>query len=55
MKIPKLLLQTMLVAVTTGTLCSCEKQKLEKNQTPVIKKQVQTNNNPGSWIACGMG
>lgn len=54
MKLPKTLLTAMLVAVTAGTISSCEKPNADATKkTP--KQKTETQNNTGNCPACGMG
>jgi hypothetical protein len=52
MKISKILLHAMVVALATGTISSCQKQKLEKSKKAATEKPKP---NPESCPACGMG
>ena len=54
MKLSKSLLQAMLVAVTAGTIISCEKPKVDDGKKPVIEK-AKPGSIPQSCPACGMG
>lgn len=57
MKLSKTLLSAMLVAVTTGTLISCEKARPDEDKKPAVQnpKSVPESNVPGGCPACGMG
>lgn len=54
MKLSKTLLQAMLVAVTAGTIISCEKPNVNGAKKATIKKSATDS----TWLncpACGMG
>ena len=54
MKLPKSLIKAMLVAVTAGTISSCEKPVADATKkTP--KQKTETQNNTGYCPNCGMG
>ena len=57
MKLSKSLLQAMLVAVTAGTIISCEKPAvIEGKKAPLHKTGIApTDSIPGGCPACGMG
>ena len=61
MKIPKYILQAMLVAVASGGVISCSKPKAEDVSKPGVhstKGNATTDQNtptPGNCPACGMG
>lgn len=61
MKVPKSILQAMLVALTTGAIVSCEKPRAEDLSTPgVSSPKGHSNTDQGTTIpvgcpACGMG
>lgn len=54
MKIPKSILQAMLIAVTAGAVVSCEKPKKDEVAKPAIHN-TKTDSPPVSCPACGMG
>jgi hypothetical protein len=54
MKISKSLLNAMLVAVTAGTIISCQKPKVDDGKKPTIEKPGK-GGVPVSCPACGMG
>ncbi|MEP7109002.1 MAG: hypothetical protein ABI760_13500 [Ferruginibacter sp.] len=54
MKISKLLLHAMLVAVTTGIISSCEKPTVDGDKKPKTEKS-KTGSTPDGCPACGMG
>jgi hypothetical protein len=54
MKLSKSLLRAMLVAVTAGTIISCEKPKVDEGKKPAIQKS-NPGNIPEGCPACGMG
>lgn len=54
MKLSKLLLQAMVVAIAAGTISSCKKENLEKIKKTVTGKPKPTNT-PEPCPACGMG
>ena len=61
MKIPKYILQAMLVAVASGGVISCSKPKAEEVSKPGVHspkgnaKTDQTATTPDNCPACGMG
>ncbi len=54
MKLPKSILQAMLIAVTTGAVASCEKPKKDEVTKPSIH-HTKADSTPASCPACGMG
>lgn len=54
MKLSKSILQAMVVAVTVGTICSCEKPAADEGKKTSIEKSKSVNA-PGGCPACGMG
>ena len=54
MKLPKTLLTAMLIAVTTGTICSCEKPVADATKKSV-KQKLETQGNTNNCPGCGMG
>ena len=59
MKLSKSLLQAMLIAVTAGTIISCEKPKFSEGKKAILQNP-KTDTIPGDSIpegcpACGMG
>ena len=60
MKLSKTLLQAMMVAVTAGTISSCEKPKVDDGKKPTLEKSKpddtpSTGSTPLNCPACGMG
>ena len=59
MKLPNSLLKAMLVAITTGTIISCEKAKINEGKKATIQNSktdtIPGNNFPDGCPACGMG
>jgi len=54
MKLSKSLLQAMLIAVTAGTIISCEKPKVDEGKKPATENS-KAGNEPQCCPACGMG
>ena len=54
MKLSKSLLRAMLIAVTAGTIISCEKPKVDEGKKPTTEKS-QAGSEPQGCPACGMG
>ena len=54
MKLSKSLLQAMLIAITAGTIISCEKPKVDEGKKPTTEKP-KAGSEPQSCPACGMG
>lgn len=54
MKLSKSILQAILVAVTAGTIISCEKASVDEGKKPDIQNP-KTGNIPEGCPACGMG
>jgi hypothetical protein len=55
MKISKTLLQTIMVAVTVGTIASCTKSVTSKSNKQADIKKAKTDSTQISCPACGMG
>lgn len=55
MKISKTLLNTIMVAVTVGTISSCAKSVECKSQKQAEAKEDKTESTAASCPACGMG
>ena len=54
MKLSKSLLQAMLITVTAGVICSCEKPRADEGKKPATEK-INNDSATDSCIACGMG
>jgi len=54
MKLSKSLLQAMLIAVTAGTIISCEKPKVDEGKKPTTENS-KAGNELQCCPACGMG
>ncbi|MDO9375681.1 MAG: hypothetical protein V4725_03570 [Bacteroidota bacterium] len=54
MKLSKSILQAMVIAVTVGTICSCEKPSVDAEKKTATEKSKSVNP-PEGCPACGMG